>query len=290
MRATERLAALAVLLLSAVLAALGPPGAPLALAVLALTLAAAAALALLVRPGDRLALLRDVAPFAVMVVVFSLLQPAIEAVNAARYDALLDGLDARWFEGLVVAWRGTLGRPDAFTDGVYLAYVSFYLFPVVVLLSIRARTPDAFERASFTVLLGFFLSYVGYFLWPAYGPRLPAAEEAALGGGAVSRAVRTFLHASEGTTLDAFPSGHTAMSLLTAHVGARRLPRATPAFLAWAAAIVFATVYIHVHYVVDLVAGAALYGCTLLLARPAMRLLGTGRKSAGGSWLLDERS
>jgi len=176
MRPSERLASLAVVLLSAVLATLRPPGAPIALVVLAVTLAAAVALALGLRGSERLALLRDVAPFAVMVIVFSLLQPAIEAVNPARYDALLAGLDARWFGALVRAWRGALGRPRTFTDVAYLAYASFYLFPVVVLLTIRARRgADRFEQAAFTVLLGFFLSYVGYFLWPASGPRLGGA-------------------------------------------------------------------------------------------------------------------
>ncbi len=45
-----------------------------------------------------------------------------------------------------------------------------------------------------------------------------------LGGGAVSQAVRSFLRAAEGTTLDAFPSGHAAISMLAAHVGTRLFP------------------------------------------------------------------
>jgi membrane-associated phospholipid phosphatase len=272
MTASERLGLLALLLLSLLLAASRPPGAGETLLLLALTGAAAA---LAPRLGARrgvLGLARDALPYAVMVVLFTHLQPAIEALNPSRYDAPLAELDARWLGTLVPAWRGALGRPGPFTDAVYLVYVSFYVLPVVVLLAIREwRGREAMERSSFVVLLGFYLSFVGYFLWPTAGPRPTAAGEAALGGGAVSLAVRAFLRGAEGTTLDAFPSGHTALSLLTAHLGVRHFPRAAPALFAWTAAIVFSTVYIQAHYAVDLAAGVVLYLLTVGLARPARR-------------------
>jgi membrane-associated phospholipid phosphatase len=274
MRPSERLGLMALLILSLILAALRPPGAGSVLLVLAVT--AAAAVLLCRAPDAGLpGLARDAAPYAVMVVIFTHLQPAIEAINPARYDAYLAGLDQRWLGDVVRAWRGAMGRPTAFTDTVYLAYASFYFLPVVVLLAVRTfRRGDAMERASFTILLGFYLSFVGYFLWPTSGPRQPSSEEAALGGEAVSRAVRAFLNASEGTTLDAFPSGHTAMSLLTAHVGIRHFPRAALPIAAWAAAVVFATVYVQVHYAVDVLAGALLYLLTLALTSPVHRWLG----------------
>lgn len=281
MRPTERIGLAALLVLSLLLAALRPPGAaPTVLLILAITAASAAVVARVFPATGPIGLVRDAAPYAVMVLTFTYLQPAIEAINPARYDALWAALDEAWFGGLVPAWRGALGRPGPFTDAVYVAYASFYFLPVVVLLAVRIwKGPEAVERASFTVLLGFYLSFVGYFLWPTLGPRLAASQEAALGGGAVSRAVRAFLYASEGTTLDAFPSGHTAMSLLTAHVGTRHFPRAAPLVAVWAAAIVFATVYVHVHYVVDLLAGVALYLLTLALAGPARRwLAGSGAR------------
>lgn len=277
MRPSERIGIVALLVLSLLLAALRPAGAGWTLLLLAETAAAAALSVHLGGRGGVPGLIRDAMPFAVMVVLFMHLQPAIEAVNAGRYDALLAELDRRWLGELVPAWRGALGRPSAFTDAAYVVYVSFYLLPVVVLLAARTwRGRVIMERGSFTVLLGFYLSFVGYFLWPTSGPRLPAADEAVLGGGAVSRAVRAFLHASEGTTLDAFPSGHTALSLLTAHVGARLFPRAALLLFAWAGGIIFATVYVQAHYAVDLAAGALLYPLALWLAAPARRCLGGG--------------
>jgi membrane-associated phospholipid phosphatase len=81
--------------------------------------------------------------------------------------------------------------------------------------------------------------------------------------------VRAFLHAAEATTLDAFPSGHTAVSLVAAAVAPKATRVARLAWWGWGASIVFATVYIHVHYVADVIAG-------LLLALAVLWLTGLG--------------
>ncbi len=276
MRGSERLTALALLLLSAAAAASRAPEAGPRLVATAGLLAVVLALA---RTGDRpgpLGWLRDFAPVAIVVAIFSLLQPIIVALNPVRYDQLLAAVDARWFAPIAAAWRGALGRPDWFTDLVYAAYWSYYLLPVGVAVAARAwREPAAFERTVFTLLLAFYLSYLGYFLWPASGPRVPHADEAlVLGGGAVAHAVRAFLRAAEATTLDAFPSGHTALSLVPAALGTRLFPRWALPLWAWAAAVIFATVYIQVHYVADVVAGVALALAALALAPGLHRAMG----------------
>ncbi|BDU68632.1 hypothetical protein GETHOR_07330 [Geothrix oryzae] len=213
-------------------------------------------------------LLRDFVPVLVVLLVFLLLQPLVVAVNDHRWDATLAALDQRWFGSLAVAWRGAFGRPAAFTDLVYLAYASFYFLPLSVGVLARVRLgPARFERVAFAILLGFYLSFLGYFLWPAEGPRVPEAlAPVQLGGGAISQAVRAFLRGAEATTLDAFPSGHTALSVLPALLATRCFPRLAALFWVWAGAIVFATVYIGVHYLTDVAAGLVLAGLTLALA------------------------
>ncbi|WP_243324145.1 phosphatase PAP2 family protein [Geothrix sp. SG200] len=220
--------------------------------------------------GKAGAVLRDFLPILVVLLVFLLLQPLVVAVNVHRWDVALAAADARWFGRLAMAWHGAFGRPAAFTDLVYLAYASFYFLPITVAVQAWRRLgPEGFERVAFRILLGFYLSFLGYFLWPAEGPRVPEALAAAkLGGGAVSQAVRAFLHGAESTTLDAFPSGHTALSVLPALLATRPFPRWAPLLWVWALAVVFATVYIGVHYVVDVAAGLLLAGLTLTLAGP----------------------
>lgn len=276
MKSSERLTALALLLLSAVAALSGAAGAGARVLAFGAMLGAVWLLARARDEAGPLAWLRGFAPVAVVLGAFLLLQPLVEAANPDRLDAALAAFDARWLAPVVQAWRGALGRPTWFTDLVYAAYGSFYLLPLSVAVAARVgRGAGGLERVAFPVLLTFYLSYLGYFLWPASGPRVPRAEEAAvLGGGAVAAAVRGFLHAAEATTLDAFPSGHTAVSLVSAVVGARLFPRAAPWLAAWAALVVFSTVYIAVHYVADVLAGAALAWLALAVSPRAARWLG----------------
>ena len=277
MRSSEWLTLLAALGLSAVTAAVQPPGA--ALRLVAFVGIALATLVLARAPArGALGFLRDWLPVAVILVVFLLLQPIIEAAVPWRLDAALAAFDARYLARAVALWQGAFGRPAAFTDGVYLAYCSYYFLPVTAAAIAWRRGPEAFHRVVFPLLLGFYLTFLGYILLPASGPRLPSAAEAqALGGGVPSEIVRAFLHAAEATTLDAFPSGHTTIAVLSAVGGSRLVGRGTGAALwLWAAAVVFSTVYIHVHYAIDVVAGLALAALVLCVERARVPRCGTG--------------
>jgi len=277
MRPSERLTAvfLAALVVAAMLGRPPSPGIALELAALA---AATVLLARAAPTSNAGALLRDFFPIATVVAVFMLLEPVIVGVNPRRWDEYFSGFDARWFPTIVPAWRNAFGRAPAFTDLVYVAYVSYYALPILVALLARRRGPAAFEGGVLAILLAFYGSFAGYLLFPTAGPRLSPADEARLvGGGAVSDAVRAFLHAAERTRLDAFPSGHTAIALVSAAVGARLAPRHAAALLAWAGAVVFSTVYIHVHYVLVVVAGAALAVAAVAGAPALGRALGRER-------------
>ncbi|MFO0582731.1 MAG: phosphatase PAP2 family protein [Anaeromyxobacter sp.] len=240
------------------------------------------------------AFVRDWFPVVTIVAAFTFMEPVITGVHPRLYDAALAGIDDRHLAGLVSAWRGALGRPALLTDAAYVLYVSYYFVPLTAVGLARLRGPEETERVTFTVLLAFWGSYAGYFLVPAAGPRIPYAEEAAaLGGGAVSDGVRWFLHVAEKTRLDAFPSGHTAISLVAGVLAIRLAPRFAPAIAAWVVAVIFTTVYIHVHYAIDVVAGVGLAAGALLGAAPASRavaaaqarlsrrLAGTPRRAAG---------
>jgi membrane-associated phospholipid phosphatase len=265
---------LAVLGAMAVAALAGRPPALLSAAAFVGTGACAALVARYARKGS---LLRDYSPAAVVFLVFMVLEPVILGVNARRWDPLLSALDERWFGSLVAAWRGALGRPHAFTDAIYVAYLSYYLLPLAAVTLGRARGTEAGEAATFPVLLVFWLSFAGYMLFPTSGPRLPPAEEALrVGGGVIADGARTFLHAAERTRLDAFPSGHTAVTLVSAWAGARAAPRLRLPLLAWAGLVIFSTVYLHVHYAVDVLAGGVLAAMVVVLAGPLSRAIATG--------------
>jgi membrane-associated phospholipid phosphatase len=273
----------------AVLAAVALAGTPPALGSALAFVALGATTALVGRYARKGSFVRDYFPTVTVVLVFMVLEPVILGVNPRTWDAYFAAVDDRWFRSLVSAWHGAFGRPSAFTDVVYVGYVSYYLVPLAAVTLARARGPEAGERVTFLVLASFWLSYAGYLLLPTSGPRLPRAEEALLmGGGAVSDGVRAFLHAAENTRLDAFPSGHTAVALVSAWAGGQVAPRLRAPLYAWAALVVFSTVYIHVHYAVDIVAGAALAliagALSPVMSRAVVASVAAARRLAGAMW------
>lgn len=209
---------------------------------------------------------------------FNLSGPVIATANPARWDATFAAVDAALFAGLVPLWFGAFGRPPWLVDAASLFYVIYYLVPVAMAVALyRAGRLAAFDREVFTVVGTFLVSYVGYFLFPTSGPRV-APEDASrvLGGGAISEIVRSFLHGAEVNVLDAFPSGHVALSLVFLALGWRLFPnwRWRLPLLVVVSGTIFATVYLSLHYVIDLVAGALLAALMPFVLPPLERALG----------------
>ena len=215
------------------------------------------------RPSWRV--VHDFSPVLLIPVIFNTLGPLIHCASPGRWDTTFSDLDARFFGELPRLWRGVLGRPPWFVDVTSLAYVCYYLLPVVLAVLVYRGGPRAdFRRVVFTVALTFYVSYVGYFMFPTLGPRIPPAESLLIGG-VVSQWVRGFIEFAERTRTDAFPSGHVAVALICLYFAWQTSGRTFTAFVPIVAGIVFSTVYLHYHYVIDVVAGAGLAaGCAWL--------------------------
>ena len=186
--------------------------------------------------------------------------PAIEHLNPRRYDLALAAIDARFFGPLARAWTYACGRPDWLTDAASIAYASYYVLPIACAAILwKERRLVEFERLVFSLTAVLLASYAAYFIAPAAGPRVPPSQaQAQLGGGVISAGLRAFLRGCERNELDAFPSGHTATSLVFLFQAWPMFRRQRFFLAAAVAAIVFSTVYLSLHYVVDVVAGAAL--------------------------------
>jgi membrane-associated phospholipid phosphatase len=208
------------------------------------------------RRVERVRVLHDFFPVAAVIATFELLGPVIPAVNPVRWDATFAELDVRLFGALPAAWLGVLGRPSWLSDFAAIAYVTYYPLPVVLAAALYVRDRSAFRDFAVTVVATFLVSYVGYLLFPTLGPRV--ADESVLGGGGVTRAVRTFIQAAENNQLDAFPSGHVAVALVCVGLGWRTFARWRALLALVLAGIAFSTVYLSYHYVIDVAAGAVL--------------------------------
>ena len=216
----------------------------------------------------------DFFPIAGVLATFNLSGPVIAVTNTTRWDATFVAWDRALFGALPALWFGLLDRPAWLTDAASIVYCSYYLIPIAIGVALyRANRLAEFDEMVFVVVATFLVSFVCYFAAPALGPRVPAEEAAAvLGGGPISEAVRWFLRTFEGNELDAFPSGHTALSLIFLASGWRLFPRWRAPLVVLVAGIVFSTVYLSLHYVVDVVAGVLLAAAMPLLLPPLRRL------------------
>ncbi|MEO6420767.1 MAG: phosphatase PAP2 family protein, partial [Polyangiaceae bacterium] len=79
-------------------------------------------------------------------------------------------------------------------------------------------------------------------------------------GSGISQAVRAMLRTLERNRLDAFPSGHAAVSLVYSGHAWVRFPRWRPLLVPVEIALLFSTVYLSFHYVIDVLSGALLAG------------------------------
>jgi membrane-associated phospholipid phosphatase len=208
-------------------------------------------------------------PVPILGMLINLIGPLIAQMNPARWDAYLANLDGQLFGRVATGWRNAAGRPVWLCEAASLAYASYYVLPVASAAVLWARRrSDEFDRFIFALGAALLASYAAYFAAPATGPRVPdALAQAQLGGAQLSAALRSFLRAVERNQLDAFPSGHTAVSIVFLAQAWPLFPRQRLPFAAAVAAIIFSTVFLSLHYVVDVAAGAALALVVLGLLR-----------------------
>ncbi|MGC8916248.1 MAG: phosphatase PAP2 family protein [Thermoanaerobaculum sp.] len=227
-----------------------------------------------------LVLAREFLPVPVVPFIFLHLGLLIPLVHPGHYDSQLEALD-RWILGPETQTAlYNLPLPAWLADLLTLAYSTFFFLPIVLLVNlVRSRDPHL-PRVASTIIITFLVSYAGYFLVPAYGPRAFVAKEryATLPEGLLGAKIRLVLDTWEKTKTDAFPSGHTMVTLAVLYCARRRSPRLYTALLPVGALLIAATVLLTYHYVVDVLAaipflllslGLARWWCGPLPSRPA---------------------
>jgi len=194
--------------------------------------------------------------------------------HGVDYDDVLIAMD-RWLFGVdPTVWMSHLAHP-LLTEVLQIAYtLFFFLFLIVGFELYRRHNLDLFHFFIFTGAYGFFLSYLGYFLLPAVGPRFTLhdfnALDSELPGLWLTPHLRWFVNAGEsipmgvpnavalaGTQRDVFPSGHTMMTIVLMFFGARYRLKVRYFLYVTGVLLIIATVYQRYHYVVDLFGGAA---------------------------------
>jgi membrane-associated phospholipid phosphatase len=219
--------------------------------------------------------IRVFAPIVIIVIIFNSVGDLITGIQTRHYDDLLIRIDYALFGVHPTVWMEQFNGP-LLTGLLQAAYISYYGMPIALALALYFRKDkNAFNSAAFAIVLCFFLSYIGYLLVPAVGPRftLNHVQTADLQAGPLTLWIRQALDGLEHNKTDAFPSGHTAVALVTLVYSWKYREKVLSWILAPAvSALIISTVYLRSHYVVDVIAGVLLAVLTILIAPRTYRL------------------
>jgi len=206
-------------------------------------------------------------PILCVLLVFDSLGRLVHYINPGDIDPLLIRIDYTFFHNHPTVMLEKIMNP-LLTDILQLAYTSYYLIPITFcIILFKKGMEKEFDRSVFLILFCFYLSYVGYILFPALGPRfyLSHIQTSELRGFLIAEPIQNILNSLEGIKRDAFPSGHTAITVLVLFLAYRYNKVYFWIALPVVSALIFATVYCRYHYVVDVVAGFALMFLSLVL-------------------------
>ena len=205
------------------------------------------------------ALFNDFSPGLFVILIYQSLGDLIQYLHPdidsmlIRIDFFLLGVHPTvWMERWTVPWL---------TDLLSLAYASYYFLPVVLAIALYLKNPKRdFEVAMFVLLLGYYVSFIGYILFPAIGPRhtLTHLQTVPLEGSVITDFIRDTLNSWEHNKRDCMPSGHTQVALMVLFLSYRYRRLLFYFFLPVASGLILSTVYHRYHYVIDLFAGAFL--------------------------------
>ena len=212
-------------------------------------------------PNETSRFFRDWYVPALLIIIYLENRRLIPLINPHDLDDILIALDRFIFLGhdpTILLEKFTY---PLLTEILQIAYASFYFLPFTLCLILYLKKPHlVFHINASVILMGFYLSYIGYYISPVIGPRftLNHLQSVPLTGVLSFDFIHNMIARTEGIMRDCCPSGHAMISLLTVLLARRYTRNFFPIALIWAFLIIFSTVYLRYHYVTDLIVGMAL--------------------------------
>jgi len=195
----------------------------------------------------------------------------VKPIRQIDYDDLFIQID-RWMFGTDPTHFLYQFSHPVLTEILQITYNTFYLLPIILALSLlKEKRLLAVDFAVFSVIYGFFLSYLGYFTLPGIGPRFTLHNfelvNEQLPGLFLTNYLREIVNTVEsipaGTSnpaevvqRDVFPSGHTMITLIVMYLSIKLKSRTKYFIVPIGTLLIVATVYLWYHYVIDLIGGA----------------------------------
>ncbi len=206
---------------------------------------------------------RTFLPFVLCSAIYTNLHDTIRYVNPHDIHDKLVAIEGWLFGGQPVVWAERFITP-ARTDFFSFFYTNFFLLTIIVpvVLWFTGRRREA-RQAQLGIIICFYTGYIFYILFPAAPPRLYLESLGAFSVDLKGGALTTFQHAlvemmPNHASRAAFPSLHTAVSLVVLTYAWKYTRKLFLPLLLFVIGLLASTIYLRHHYVVDLIAGAAL--------------------------------
>ncbi len=211
-------------------------------------------------------------------IFFKELYLMVDPIRGVIYDDLLISID-RFILGTDPTVELYKISNPLLTEILQIVYATFFFLPVILGIEFILRNKiKELDYSAFIIVYGFILSFIGYLLVPAIGPRFTlhdfATNNLEMPGLFLTDFLREIVNSGESIpsgTLnpaqvvqrDVFPSGHTQMTLLVIILSFKFNSRIKYFFLINGTLLIFATVYLRYHYVIDLIGGVLFMFFTL---------------------------
>jgi membrane-associated phospholipid phosphatase len=206
----------------------------------------------------------------IILITFRQLFFMVKPIRVYDYDDWFIAID-RWLFGTDPTHFLYQFSHPVLTEILQIVYGMFYLLPIILGLSLLNKDRFvALDFALFSVIYGFYLSYLGYFTLPGIGPRFTLHDfdsiNQMLPGLYLTNFLREWTNTGEGIPFgtqnpadvvqrDVFPSGHTMITLIVMYLSVKLRSRSRFFFIPIGSLLIFSTVYLWYHYVIDLIGG-----------------------------------
>jgi len=203
--------------------------------------------------------IRDWLPFAFCIAIYTNLHDTIHFVNPHDIQDKLMAIDQWMFGVQPCVWSEQFINP-VLTDIFTFCYSTFFWYgPSVALALYFLKREKEFRHTILSIILGFYIGYILYIIFPAAPPRYMLRHEftISLHGGYLEKTgqiINLAAHKNRG----AFPSLHTAGTIIALACAWRYIRWMFWILTPIGIGLILGTVYLRHHYVVDIIAGVAL--------------------------------
>jgi len=226
----------------------------------------------------------------------------VPIVHPVDYDTQLIAAD-RWIFGVdPTHWFQQFASP-LLTEYFQICYFLFYVMPIMQAVELWKRGDmqklDLFTRG---IAFCYFISYLGYFVMPAIGPRFTLHDfshlDAELPGFLLTPWIRDMIDVGGGiaqgivnpqaiVNRDCMPSGHTMMTVVNIYFGLKFKSRFRYIFVVIGGSLIISTVYLRYHYAVDVIVGILLAAIFLPIEPAVNRLISSRIFRLRSMWKTD---